>query len=98
MADTIFETTPKWPAWFAVNKTTPAIHKDRVARGLHPMGLPLAGNGETCGSCANIVQNRCKYYKCRLHNTAGPATDIRMKWPACSEWKTPHDGPGSIGE
>ena len=30
-----------------------------------------------------------RWYKCALSPIGGPATDIRMRWPACDKWKTP---------
>lgn len=63
----------------------------RLAAGVHPMTrVPLANNGESCGTCANLERhgggNR-SYFKCGLvANTSGPGTDIRMKWPACNLW------------
>ena len=60
-------------------------------RGVHPItGSPLADNGETCGSCEHHVL-RCnvagRYHKCVLNLSGGPATDLRVSWPACTRWK-----------
>ena len=59
--------------------------------GIHPASkLHLAENGETCGSCTHLVVRRRNrtYFKCGLMpETFGPGTDIRKKWPACTEWK-----------
>jgi len=48
--------------------------------------------GETCGSCEHhhvrVFANR--YHKCILmrdHWTAGDASDIRVRSPACLEWR-----------
>lgn len=49
--------------------------------------------GETCGTCANVarVEYHGKIYrKCgvmRPHWTHGEGTDIRMRWPACGNYK-----------
>lgn len=46
--------------------------------------------GETCGTCANAycLNYSKRYWKCRLVKaTGGPATDIRLKWAACSRWE-----------
>jgi len=46
--------------------------------------------GETCRTCAYIKVNQQsrRYYKCGLvPMTHGPATDIRLKSPACSFWR-----------
>lgn len=47
--------------------------------------------GETCRTCEHctISQHAKRYYKCGLMKhlwTRGSATDIRVRWPACSEW------------
>lgn len=58
-------------------------------------GPPGTGpEGETCGTCANTVyvQYAKRYYKCKLVNyTSGPATDIRLKTPACRHWEPRED-------
>lgn len=44
-------------------------------------------SGETCGTCENAVKNG-RYWKCVLIVcTRGPGTDIRLKTPACRQWK-----------
>lgn len=48
--------------------------------------------GETCGSCVhawpNTTGSRRTYWKCGLvRSTRGPGTDIRVRSPACREWK-----------
>ena len=68
-------------------------YKERNARllahGTHPMTLqPLRAEGGTCGACRHLVQRgnvAGHYLKCSRHphNTGGPATDCRAKWPAC---------------
>lgn len=61
-----------------------------IARGVHPATrVALAGNGETCGTCAlSVAKRRGKvYFKCSLRVTCGAATDIRKFWPACEKWK-----------
>jgi len=62
----------------------------------HPVGgyaaRPGTGpRGETCKGCACAYQshggNR-SYWKCSLVvPTSGPGTDIRLKSPACSQWR-----------
>lgn len=65
----------------------------RIERGRHPHnGFPLREPaGETCGSCARCrykAGHAKRYYKCALTpDTAGPATDIRVRWPACEKWE-----------
>ena len=51
--------------------------------------LPLAGNGQTCGSCVNERHYRyhnMSLHKCakhRLGETHSAASDIRISGPAC---------------
>lgn len=46
---------------------------------------------ETCRTCACAVvhrHNAKNYWKCSLvRPTSGPGTDIRLKSPACSQWR-----------
>ena len=62
-----------------------------LACGIHPAtGLPLLGR-ETCGTCVHhfVRQFAGAYHKCRLvRSTGGPATDIRVSWPACEKWQS----------
>lgn len=63
-----------------------------LAIGVHPTtGARLLGNGETCGSCAHVGANRgnCRtFHKCtKVFVTSGPATDVRLGWPACTLWE-----------
>lgn len=85
------------PSWFRPSKYA-RNQSLNVARGRHPMGMPLADNDETCGSCAHLVKKTHgrNYYKCRKYrNTCGPATDIRLRWPACSLWTPLGGGDGN---
>lgn len=64
----------------------------RIERGVHPHnGMPLLQPaGETCGSCKHHRVKRFSkaYHKCAFtKDSAGPATDIRVRWPACSKWE-----------
>jgi hypothetical protein len=61
-----------------------------IASGRHPVsGSLLAGNGETCATCAHLRQHRYAntYYKCEYNDTGSAATDIRLGWPACTRWE-----------
>lgn len=82
------------PAWYTPTKQR-ATQNRHVARGKHPMGLELANNGETCGSCRYLLDKQYRekrYKKCELvANTSGPATDIRLKWGACERWESTQD-------
>ena len=59
--------------------------------GIHPRtGLPLAENGETCGTCLHhfVRHVGSDFHKCDLTPpTRGPATDVRVSWPACTGWE-----------
>lgn len=63
-----------------------------IAAGRHPTTrLPLlADSTDTCGTCAHarcFGHGKRTYWKCELvEMTHGPATDIRLKWPACTGW------------
>jgi len=53
--------------------------------------------GETCRSCANVVAHHYSrtFYKCALVTpTHGAATDIRLRWPACSGWRARDEARG----
>lgn len=62
-----------------------------LERGMHPAtGRKLADKGETCKSCRHLCAfgGARSYYKCDLTTmTHGPATDIRVRWPACVLWE-----------
>ena len=58
----------------------------------HPLnGMPLRGDNETCGTCAFSypAPGGSRYYwKClKWRYSHGRATDLRLKWPACSLWQ-----------
>jgi hypothetical protein len=59
-------------------------------RGLHAAPPGSGPDGETCGSCANLVRKRMSktYLKCSLMEskwTGGAGTDVRAKDPAWSK-------------
>jgi hypothetical protein len=63
-----------------------------LALGRNPAtGCPLLTTGETCGDCAHHVvwgHRSRNYHKCnQVHITNGPATDIRLSWPACTKFQ-----------
>jgi hypothetical protein len=51
----------------------------------------LAGNGKQCRTCAHLHApggTAAIYYKCGLvQATGGPATDMRVRWPACERYE-----------
>lgn len=67
----------------------------RARKGNRPSALP-GPDGETCGSCGNLVANgqwSKTYFKCGLVNwTHGAATDVRKKDPSCEQWKAKSNG------
>ena len=87
LADREHRRIPGVPDWAQGGTPT---QRSRAARGLHPMGLRMANNGETCGSCAHYRSKEFHgktYRKCeKMPDTNGPGTDIRKKWPACEAW------------
>lgn len=80
-------------AWFRAGATTPVLHAQRVLRGIHPNGRALAPwPGARCGNCRNAVrteEHSSTFWKCAAFVsewTAGPASDLRLKWRACDRW------------
>ena len=63
-------------------------NNNMIAAGIHPATkMPLAGNGEKCGTCVAAYKVN-KWWKCGLVPlTFGPGTDIRKSWPACVKWE-----------
>jgi hypothetical protein len=66
--------------------------EQRIENGFHPFGTRLREPaGETCRTCAFAMKHQPganSYWKCSQHGvTYGPATDLRLKWPACVNWK-----------
>lgn len=57
--------------------------------------------GETCGSCRHIHKSLMSkaYYKCDLMShiwTAGIASDVAVRSPACSRWDQNADIPAKV--
>lgn len=60
--------------------------------GFHPVTrrplLPVE-EGKTCGGCAHHHREESRsgrqaWHKCDLNATSGAATDLRVRWPACT--------------
>ena len=89
---------PEWPPWFYVGKNTSPRHVRNVCRGWHPIGIPLLTpntDGRKCKHCAHLHVNghTRNYFKCgRTTWTNGSATDIRLKWAACTMFYEENDG------
>ena len=70
--------------------------RERYERGL-PVCTPAkpgtGPKGQTCGTCKHYRRVKYRdyvYLKCGLVEadwTHGVATDIKARWPACSEWE-----------
>jgi hypothetical protein len=98
--------------WMALHPTVPhpsadqrrtAMRQERLRRGVHPLTLlPLLHPGwnRTCGDCDHhvISSGHAKtFHKCdAVPITNGPATDIRVSWPACQKFResAPHNTKG----
>lgn len=69
------------------------LNTARIRRnGATPAEIGTGPEGETCKTCkfATYIEHANRYYKCVLMKnswTAGPGTDIRLKWAACSFWE-----------
>jgi hypothetical protein len=58
----------------------------------HPYPPGSGPPGQSCGTCAKLCVRdfKHKYFKCNVLKkfwTAGPATDVRKKDPACMSWE-----------
>lgn len=85
MSDTFFDLpiTERHPEpKLSVDRRRTLRNEALSARGLHPVSRRGLRSEGTCGEC-NHVTRHGRYIKCDLNATGGPATDIRLKWPAC---------------
>lgn len=78
--------------------------KDRRYRNARGYAAPPGTGpaGETCRSCIHAYLHHSSgsknWYKCDLVKpTRGAATDLRLKWAACSRWGKRNDLAGSDG-
>lgn len=67
-------------------------NNESLARGRHPvtkLNLLESAPPRTCGECAHHEVHRYAktYHKCELNRSSGPATDIRVSWPACTAFE-----------
>ncbi len=90
LAEAMAERRGKKPAVSADRRRTEKRHA-ALAAGRHPfMGGPVRPDLGTCGDCAHSGRQggvAGSYYKCALNLTGGPATDIRISWPACNRFE-----------
>lgn len=80
----------EWPPWFNGDaKSSPATHRKRVWRGLHPLGQEIGPEDQTCGGCRHRISTTTRGYrvafpKCaKSQQSDGKATDCLSKWRAC---------------
>lgn len=93
---TLFDPGPAQPvpelsAWQRMRARQEAV----FANGAHPITrYPLAGNGETCKTCAHRYENRHgrTYHKCEYNDSHCQATDLVLSWPACARWEPIEEG------
>jgi hypothetical protein len=97
MSDRLFDPGPAEPAAepMSYGRRLTVWRNETLANGYHPItGVPLlADSDETCGSCAHVGRQggvAGRFYKCKLNNTGGPKTDLRLSWPACQKWEPEH--------
>jgi hypothetical protein len=63
-----------------------------IGRGIHPVtGAALLHPDwrKTCQDCTHLMRaggHARDFWKCDLNWTYGPATDIRLSWPACRQF------------
>lgn len=73
-----------------------------LEQGVHPttrrplLRLTLPDNPATCATCDHVTSWRLArtYWKCQRAPgglTGGPATDVRLSWPACDLWEPAGD-------
>lgn len=99
MTDSLFPDLQPYgaPPGFPTPQLSAGVRRTRrqqalLAQGRHPLqGSPLDPDpAHTCGTCAwKFLMNggNRDYHKCaKSAVTHGPATDIRLRWPGCSQW------------
>lgn len=88
---TLFDPGPAEPtAQLSADRARTLRYRQLLGRGVHPItGARLAGNSETCGTCGHLDRYRHRtktLIKCELNDTRSAATDVRVSWPACTQW------------
>lgn len=82
------DVTPIEPLELSYTQRLTLRNKAALERGMHPTGLgPISDEG-TCGTCVHhrVHSSAKDYHKCEFTATSGPATDIRVSWPACPKY------------
>lgn len=95
--ETLFDPGPESPRTLDLSDLSPDQRRtirrnEMLAAGIHPTTkLPLRQlGGETCRTCALLRRRKLggTYWKCSaVYMTGGPATDVRVSWPACTKWE-----------
>lgn len=86
------------PTGSSADRRRTARNNALLESGIHPAGnRPLLERRttQTCGNCKHLTGHRRNraWFKCGLLPvTHGAGTDIRLKWPACRDWKAADDG------
>lgn len=82
---------PEFAAPLSADRRRTIRNREALAKGRHPVTkVALANNGKTCGDCEHHVVaggHAKRYHKCEFNDTNGPATDIRVSWPACIRYE-----------
>ncbi len=78
------------PSWLTGGESTE--QRRQALLGKHPTGRPLLGGPESCRTYTHCLRfQRAKaWHKCALDHhrwTHGRGSDIRLRWPACSQWR-----------
>ena len=99
---------PDAPTWFRVVHSLPRWQIHNVFAGRHPLGMPLAREGEagschSCRDCAHRQRDPWDHWRCqRLWEMGargrGPRETVfrlRLNWPACMLWSTRAPAPAA---
>jgi len=83
--------TVQYPDWYRPSKCRERANQC-VLQGRHPFGFALGPEAETCRTCKHRYKTwsrSCRgWNKChQIQATAGPATDVVLKWRACERWE-----------
>ncbi|WP_018502926.1 hypothetical protein [Parafrankia discariae] len=89
----VLATPPEQDMTLSPGARLTARRRAQIAAGTHPVtGLPLlsADRSLTCRTCNHIGRQgdtAGHYWKCGRNLSRGAATDIRLSWPACTDYQ-----------